>query len=268
MSLSGTVRNENVRRIITILETAGKPLTFLQLKNKVGLDDIELKNSLEEAIKECAVFRWPDYKRSQYFSRQSPNEAAKRAILEIASSEALSGSHLADKARKRIPGLLRRTTERIVADLVAGSELRQVPAFTRGKLIILPGNAETYMASAQKFIQEKFRKAGLDIGPPFAPLSSTVIPAAPAPTVDAADQIMEALRALEPAPGVPVSAERVRARLPGISKHDLDAAAVELRKSQLVFLSAYDSPHGVSQKDRDVLIDGGDGSYYVAIAIR
>jgi hypothetical protein len=45
-------------------------------------------------------------------------------------------------------------------------------------------------------------------------------------------------------------------------------AALELRKKQAVFLSVHDDPHNISQEAKDLLIDGQDGTYYVAVAIR
>jgi hypothetical protein len=48
----------------------------------------------------------------------------------------------------------------------------------------------------------------------------------------------------------------------------LDLAALELRNKQQAFLSLHADPHNISQEDKNILIDGQDGTYYVAIAIR
>ena len=86
--------------------------------------------------------------------------------------------------------------------------------------------------------------------------------------VDAAALILEAVRSLEPVKGVPVSTLRLRNHLPHLPPHEFDAAALELRKKQQVFLSQHADPHNLSKEDKDLLIDGQDGTYYVAIAIR
>jgi hypothetical protein len=158
-------------------------------------------------------------------------------------------------------------------NLIAGHELQQVPAFTTGKLLVRSGSSAAYAASARKFLEEKFRKACFDPDQLFMPQGSqaearaTILPN-PTTRNTAADQILEAMRSLEPVAGVPVSAQRLRNHLPGLNKRDFDAAALELRNQQRVFLSPHDSPHRLPQQERDLLIDGGDGSYYVAIAIR
>ena len=281
MPSSETAPVDAIRRIVALLETAPKPLTFLKLKQEVRLEDAELRSALEAAASQGVVFRWPDYRRSQYFWSQSPDNAAQQAVLAIAAGEALSQTKLVQRASKRIPGFSRQAMQRIVMNLIAGHELQQVPAFTTGKLLVRSGSSAAYAASARKFLEEKFRKAGLDpnqlLMPPrdaraFEGSRDESAPydhgsATPAPAPDVATQILDAIRALEPVAGA-VSAERLRNHLPGLNKRDFDAAALELRKQQRVFLSPHDSPYLLPQQERDILIDGGDGSHYVAIAIR
>jgi hypothetical protein len=276
MSSSEIAPVDAIRRIVALLETAPKPLTFVKLKREVRLEDAELRSALEAAASQGVVFRWPDYRRSQYFWSRSPDNAAQQAVLAITTGEALSQTKLVERASKRIPGFSRQAMQRIVMNLIAGHELQQVPAFTTGKLLVRSGSSAAYAASARKFIEEKFRKAGLDPNQLLMPPRDT--PAfersgdETAPygrgSATAADQILEAMRSLEPVAGVPVSAQRLRNHLPELNKRDLDAAALELRNEQRVFLSPHDSPHRLPQQERDILIDGGDGSYYVAIAIR
>ncbi len=85
---------------------------------------------------------------------------------------------------------------------------------------------------------------------------------------DAAKLILEAVHSLEPVRGVPVSTLRLRNHLPNLTKREFDAAALELRKKQQVFLSQHADPYNLAQDDKNLLIDGQDGTYYVAIAIR
>jgi hypothetical protein len=273
MPSSETAPVDAIRRIVALLETAPKPLTFVKLKQEVRLEDAELRSALEAAASQGAVFRWPDYRRSQYFWSQSPDNAAQQAVLAIATGEALSRTKLVERASKRIPGFSRQAMQRIVMNLIAGHELQQVPAFTTGKLLVRSGTSAAYAASARKFLEEKFRKACFNPDQLFMPQGSQAEACAtilPNPTTrnTAADQILEAMRSLEPVAGVPVSAQRLHNHLPGLNKRDFDAAALELRNQQRVFLSPHDSPHRLQAQERDILIDGGDGSYYVAIAIR
>ncbi len=268
MSFSETTPADAVRRVIELLGNAPKPLTFIKLKDAARLGDAELKSALETATSQGAVFRWPDYRRSQYFWSQSPDHAAQQILLAIAAEEALPRTKLIARACKRVPGFSQKAMQRIVVNLVADKELQQVPAFTAGKLLVRSGGAAAYVVTARKFIDEKFRKAGFDPNRFFEPADIAGSPPAPPPALDAAAQILETMRSLEPLVGVPVSAQRLRGHLPKLSKGDFDAAALELRKQQRVFLSPHISPHGLPQQERDLLIDGGDGTYYVAIAIR
>jgi hypothetical protein len=268
-----TAPDDVIRRIVALLETVPKPLTFLKLKQGMRLGDAELKSALDAAASQGAVFRWPDYRRSQYFWSQSPDNAAQQAVLAIASGEALSQTKLVERASKRIPGFSREAMKRIVMNLIAGHELQQVPAFTTGKLLIRSGSSAAYAASARKFIEERFRKAGLDPNQLLTPVAVSTNPptSRPAPDTaahDTAARILEAIRSLEPVVGVPVSAQRLRNHLRDLNKHDFDAAGLELRKRQQVSLSLHHDPHNLPQEERDLLIDGGDGTYYVAIAIR
>jgi len=265
MAPSETSRAE-VQRIVEILKSAAKPMTFIQMKKATRLGDAGLKAALESGISEGAAFRWPDRGKSHYFWSHSADHAAQQAVLAIASEEALSRTKLIARARKQIPGFPEKSMQRIVMNLAADRQLQPVPAFTAGKLLIRSGTTAPYAAAARKFIEEKFRKAGFDPALVFAPAAG-VRPAPPG-AVDAAAQILEAIRSLEPVAGVPVSAERLRRHLPRLEKHDFDTAALELRDKERVFLSPHNNPLTLSEQERDLLIKGAGETYYVAIAIR
>jgi hypothetical protein len=276
MSTSETPLTAAAARIIALLQPAERPLTFSQLKGALNkgakgvarLGDEELKSALESAVNQGAVFRWPDKGRSQYFWSQSPEQAAQQAVLAIAGGEALPKTELIRRACKKVQGFPQKAMERIVGDLVNGRELQQVAAFTSGKLLMRTGSQAAYAAAARKFIEEKLRKAGFDPAEFLRPLASQDALPVPAVSLDAAAQILEALRSIEPNAGVPVSTQNLRNRLPGLSKSEFDAAGLKLRDTEQVFLSLHHDPHNLPQRERDLLIDGGDGKFYVAIAIR
>lgn len=264
MSTSETPLTGDTQRIIALLQPSAKPLTFGQLKKASRLGAVEIKSALEAAVKQNAIFRWPDYRRSQYFWYQSPDQAARQAVLAIASKEALPRTALIEKACKVVRGFSQQAMQRIVVDLVASRELQQVSAFTSGKLLMRSGLTTAYAATARNFIEEKLRKAGFDPAQFLVPLTSE--PAQP--VFNAGAQILEAIRSLEPVGGAPVSVWRLRNHLAILSKRDFDSAALELRNTQQVFLSLHHDPHNLPQEERDLLIDGGEGSFYVEIAIR
>jgi hypothetical protein len=84
------------------------------------------------------------------------------------------------------------------------------------------------------------------------------------------EKIWEILPTLEPEKDVPVSTSRLRRALglTQVDKKRFDEAALRLREQRKIYLSQHDHPLGLSAEDRDLLIDGKDGRYYVAIARR
>jgi len=257
--------NSPVERVTDLLKSAAKPMSFAQLRKATRLTDAGLKAALESAQEQSRIFRWPDSRRSQYFWSKSAEDSAQESLLTLASNEALSRSALSTRAASQIPGFSRSAMDRIVGNLLASHELVSVPAFTAGKLLMRAGTAAPYRTAARTFIEAKFRKAGLSTDGLFDHPAAV---ASPAPPADLAQLILERVRSLEPITGVPVTTQRLRQALPDLTKQQFDAASLELRKRREVSLSLHHDPHNLPQADRDLLIDGRDGNYYVAIAIR
>jgi hypothetical protein len=276
MSTSETPLTGFTGRIAALLQPARKPLTFKQLmvalnqglKKAERLDDAKLKTALEAAVNQRALFRWPDYRGAQCFWSQSPDQAAQQAVLAIATEEALSKTELIGRACKKVQGFSRKAMQRIVLDLAASRELQPVAAFTSGKLLMRSGSQAAYAAAARKFIEKKFRNAGFDPAEFLRPPGSADAHPVPAASLDPAARILEVVRSLEPNAGVPVSTQNLRKHLPALGKSEFDAAGLKLRDTEQVFLSLHHDPHNLTQQERDLLIDGGDGKFYVAIAIR
>ncbi len=265
-----------MQHVLEQLSIASKPLTFGQLMKRAHLSEEVLRSALEAATARGGAFRWPDYRRLQYFWSQSAEQAAREAILGESSKLALFQTKLVEKACKRVPGFSQKAMQPIVASLIAEGHLQKVDAFSSGKLLIKRGQSAAYAATARAVIEAKFRKAGLDVTAFFAspvPREDAPTPAAcakPALTAsaNAPDLLLSAVRSLQPSEGVPVTAHRLRNQLSILGKSEFDAAALELRRNQHVFLNLHHDPFSLPQTERDFLIDGGDGTYYVSIAIR
>jgi hypothetical protein len=260
VSAPGNAHSEIVQHLGSLLRSAAKPLTFRKLKDTTGVNEEGLKSALEAAIAQGAAFRWPEYRKLQYFWSRSPEIAAREAALETASKMALSATALAEQARKSVPGFSRKAMDPIIAALVSERSLQKVDAFTSGKLLIRPGETEAYAAGARAFVENKFRKSGLD--------PSALFGASTPESANAAGPLLDAVRSLQPSEGVPVTAHRLRQHLAALGKFEFDRAALELRDSQQVFLALHHDPFSLPHTERDLLIDGGDGTYYVSIAIR
>ncbi len=264
MSASATPQDGLRERILTTVRDAKKPVSFKALAKLVKAGDDPLRAELESAVEAGEVYRWPDYRRSQYFWCVSLEQKAREAILEVAATRALSKSDLSKTAAKKLPGLPVKRVAAVLSDLLAANQLQTLPGFKgRSKLLVQAGDSEAYFDAARAFVEGKIRSAGFD---PAAFFGGNAPP--PAPPVDTAGLLLEAVRSLEPVPGVPVSTLRLRNHLPRLAKHEFDAAALELRRKQAVFLSLHADPYNLSGEDKNLLIDGQDGTYYVAVAIR
>jgi len=263
MAAPVTLTGDLSDRILAAVRTATKPVTFNYLLKVARADKAETEDALASAINAGQLHRWPDCGRSRYFWHVSAEEKARDAILAVAAGQALSKVLLSKAAAKKLRGVSEKRMEGVVSALVSEKQLKAVPGFTgNSKLLVRPGDTQAYFSAAQAFIQERIRKAGFD------PAAFTTSDKPALKSGVAADLILEAVRTLEPVHGVPVSTLRLRNHLPTIAKHDFDRAALELRKKQDVFLNLHADPYNTSQSEKDLLIDGGDGTFYVAISLR
>jgi hypothetical protein len=259
MSAPAIPQSDLGERIVAAVRDAKSPVTFNNLAKLVKAKAEPLRAALESAVGAGHVHRWPG--RSQCFWNVSAEETARNAVLMAAATQALSKTGLIMLAAKKLPGFSAKRVQSVVSALVAENRLQKVPAFaSSSKLYVRTGDREAYFNAARAFVDKKIRAAGFGESlPPPGPL--------PVPD-DAAPLILDAVRFLEPVRGVPVSTLRLRNHLPHLTKHEFDVGALELRRKEQVFLSQHVDPYNISRQEKDLLIDGQDGTYYVAIAIR
>ncbi len=253
-------------RVLAAVREAAKPVTFKALAKSLKAEEGALRAVFEAAVGAGQVHRWPDYRRSQYFWHVAPEEKAREVILTAAGIQAFSKADLSKAAAKKLPGFPAKRVESVVSGLLAEGQLQAVPGFSGStKLLVRAGEQNAYFNSARAFLEKKIRSAGFDPAGFFVEKSSTHDKLV---NTDAAALIIEAVRGLEPVKGVPVSTLRLRNHLPNVSKAEFDMAALELSKKQQVSLSKHADPYNLTKEEKEPLIDGQDGTYYVAIAIR
>ncbi len=271
MSVSGAATAELSERVINCVRAAAKPVTLNGLTKATKTRNAEvaaLREALASAVDTGQVHRWPDYKRVQYFWHSSADSKAREAVLEVASARALTKTGLRDAATKACRGFPAARMESVISSLVAEKRLTALPAFTgSSRLFAIPGENAAYFNAARDFMENKIRRAGFDPAAFFIGNSSghdtLAIQAG-----NAADLILDAVSGLEPVRGVPVPTLRLRRHLPNLGKNEFDSGALELRKRQKVFLNLHADPYNISPAEKELLIDGGDGTYYVGIALR
>ncbi|MGB6945643.1 MAG: hypothetical protein WBE37_24810 [Bryobacteraceae bacterium] len=268
MSAPAIPQSDQVERVVAAVRDAAKPVSFKGLGKLVKSKEEPLRAALESAVAAGQVHRWPDRRGSQYFWHVAPEEKAREAILSVAAAEALSKAALTKLAAKKLPGFPVKRLENVASALLAESHLQAVPGFSgSAKLLVRAGGQKAYFSTARAFLEKKIRSAGFDPAAFFSG-SSAAHDKLTEPQTASAALLLEAVRALEPVKGVPVSTLRLRNHLPHLSKQEFDAAALQLRQEQKVSLSLHADAYNSPQEEKESLIDGQDGTYYVAIAIR
>lgn len=233
------------------------PVNFSSLIKKFRIPADEMRNVLEVERERGTLFAWPRFRGQVRFWTQEPGAYLREQVLSIVTERAVSAKDLAGLVKKRSHGCPEKQVAAIVQQLLRDQVIRKYPALGREKFLLGPaGNPEAYAAAGRIAIQailEKVAAAGASIPEP-----ARLVP----------ERMLEMMGRLEPSHSAPVSVRELRTALPDLTKDEFDQAARELRRQQRVFLSRHDFPQSLSGEDRAALIDGKDGSYYVAITAR
>lgn len=234
-----------------IMETAEAPVPLKLLSKRTKLSGPTLTALLAAEIQQGRLFRWPDLRRQQRYWRRSPEAVLRDTILNAAASLAMSPAALAKAVRKQITGYPQKLVSSSITQLQRERALTRYPGFGRETFLLgRTGYTAGYAAAGQLAIlaiQEKIAAAN------HGSLSG---------------DILREMARIEPSTNAPVSVRQLRSALNGTPKADFDRAVLDLRARQKVDLSRHDFPQSLSPADRDLLIDGQDGNYYVAITAR
>ncbi len=124
--------------ILVAVRTARKPVTFKGLAKLVKAKDEPFRAALELAVGTGQAYRWPDYRRSQYYWHVSPEQAAREAILTAASDQALAKTALSKLAAKKLPGFPVKRVE-TVFDFDFRETIAARCAFATGSKLLVAG---------------------------------------------------------------------------------------------------------------------------------
>jgi hypothetical protein len=231
--------------LLAALRREPAPVSFVKLKKahvnkKAGVSEADLRASLNSALISGDIFAWP---RNSYWHV----DPAAQLLSQILSQSAV-------KARKRteikVKGHTPKDIGANIERLVAEKKLLKYPALAGSSVLyVSAGSPQAYWAYVQAFVADKLKKAGIE-------------------EANLEDKIWEHLVKLEADDDVPVSVARVRKAVSFADKQGFDEAALKLREQRRIHLSQHDDPRGLSTEDREDLIDGRDGKYYVAITRR
>ena len=246
------------------MELAQAPVSFKKLAGETHVPDAELKAILEFYIERRLIHRWLDVWGQQCFWGPSPETMVREAILTVGAECAMPAKALSAQAKKRLPPYPAKLIAAVVPELLRDRLLCKCGSFGTGsELVGRAGYPGAYLAAAQATISEilaKVRAAGAT-----GEEISTVLPGEMA---SLQSTIMDVLARLEPSGVAPVSIRELRTAVPNLSKPAMDQAVLDLRRQRRIFLSQHDFPQGLPPHERAVLVDGQDGTFYVAITPR
>jgi len=232
------------KEVLAKLQSEPGPVSWPKLKKafagkKSGVSEADLR----EALTGGGIFAWTKPKNS-YWS-VDPGAWLEMEILKQCASKAVAKVTVKAAGKKEV--------DEAVARLTALGKIVPYPALEGKKkvLVTAAGGYEAYWAYVREMIAEKLEKAGIE-------------------EARLEEKIWDILPKLEPERDVPVSTARVRRALglSGVDKRRFDEAALNLRQQRRVYLSQHDHALAVSAEERELLIDGKDGKYYVAITRR
>jgi len=232
-------------QLLASLRTEPAPVTFAKLKKahvnkKVGVLEAHLRSALDSELKSGNIFAWP---KNRYWHKD-PELELQTEIVALCATTARKKTEIKLKGHK--PKDVAATIER----LVAARTLLKYPALAGSSvLFVSAGSREAYWAYVKAFVADKLKEAGIE-------------------EANIEEDIWDRLVKLEPDNDAPVSAARLREATSITDKRRFDEAVLKLWEQRRIHLSQHDDPHSLSTEDREELIDGKDGRYYVAITRR
>jgi hypothetical protein len=230
------------QEVLIKLQAEPAPLSFVKLKKlfvskKSGVTEADLRDALAGE----GIYPWP---KASYW-HVDPAAQLDKAILALCGKKALKKTEI--KVKGRAPKDVAAAIDRLVQE----NKLLKYPALAGASaLFVARGAPEAYWEYVREVVTAKLKKAGIN------------------EDAGLEEKIWEVLPTLEPELNVPISTARIRRSLGEIDKKSFDVAALKLREQRRVYLSQHDHPQALSEEDRDLLIDGKDGRYYVAVSRR
>lgn len=230
------------KELIAKLQAEPAPVSWAKLKKlyKVTKKSAITEADLRQALTAEGIYAWP---KNSYW-HTDPAMQMRSEILAQCTRKALK------KTEIKVKGHTSKALGAAVDRLVDERKLLKYPALAgTSVLLVAAGAPEAYWEYVREIVNAKLKKAGIEEEGLEA-------------------KILAILPTLEPEMNVPISTARVRRALGAVDKKRFDEAALKLREERRVYLSLHDHPLGLSAEDRDLLVDGKDGRYYVAISLR
>jgi hypothetical protein len=217
-----------------------------------------LAGQLSEAIERNEAFAWPKYRGAARYWHSDAAAVVREALAAIAAEAARPKAALIAETARRAHGCGKKMAEEQLKALVKAGEIKSAKIVGQTNLFYAAAHPEALVVPSMAALRQRFRQLNIKEDAPVETRSSR----------DVGAEVLDAVRRLEPAPGVPVTVQSLRAAVKGAGKADFDAAVLALADAQKVYLTTHDHGWALPESERDQLVWDGGQKLYVAVAIR
>lgn len=231
-------------------------LTDLGLRRRISV--AEVSSSLEQAVRERKAFAWPKYRNSPRYWNRDPSAVLHETILEIAAARVTTKTELVKSAATLAHNHPARAARAAVTALIKEGTLKAAKPVDQ--LLVYRADAPGALIDAAMVqLARRLKKLGVDC----TNLGKLAINARALP-----ERVLDSVRRLQPAPGLPVTVQSLRSALPDCSKPDVDNAVLSLADNHKLFLITHDHGWALPEENRQQLVWDGSQKLYVAVTLR
>jgi hypothetical protein len=217
-----------------------------------------LAGQLSGAIERKEAFAWPKYRGAARCWHSDPAAVVREALGALAAEEARPKATLVAETARRAHGCGKKLAEEELKALVKAGEIKSAKLVGPTNLFYAAARPEALVAPAMAALRQRFRQLNIH---DEAPIELR-------PSRDLGAEVLDAVRRLEPAPGVPVTVQSLRAAVNGAGKPEFDGTVLALADAQKLYLTTHDHGWALPESERDQLVWDGGQKLYVAVAIR
>jgi hypothetical protein len=256
-----TLQPSGSEAVIAYLSEAPAPVTQKKMEKDLKVNEA----SLGEAAASGRVFAWPKYRGAPRYWYRDPAAVVRDAVASVLAGAAMPKKDLAAKAAKLSFNCPKKVVDAAISALVKDGAVKTAKPVGPGALYYSPAHPEALVRSAHEMVDERLRRSGVDTG---LRTSEPVPASTPPPDAGLAGRILETVRRLQPAAGVPVTVQSIRAAVRDAGKESVDQAILALADQQKVFLTVHDHGWALPEAQREELVFDGGQKLYVAVTLR
>ncbi len=249
----------SVETITERLKQAPAPVTLSKLRKELRQD---VTAALAQAMEAGTIFAWPRYFNSPRYWHRETAPVVREAMLTIARRDAMSKTNLIRATAKMAHNCGVPAAKAALTSLVKSGEVRSAKTVGATGLYYATDTPQALVSASLALLMERLRRLNIDAG------EISTGTGAPAQATPLTESTFEAIRRLQPSPGVPVSVQQLRSAMVRASKQELDAAVLSLADAQKIYLTTHDHGWSLPEAEREQLVWDGGQKLYVAVTLR